>query len=289
MTMHGALSGRRAGRALAVLAATALAALAAGAAPVQAAAEPVQTPTQTATFDLGDLDESGTGTFEQFDPSLGTLTSVEITAEVAMDFVVCVTNLSEAATSINTGNVSGTAPLEFAGEVVADTAGAMTVPAVELAASGGVDGCADWLEAGGDAGTPPAGANSTMTSGSDTDTWSTTLTSVAQLAPYVGTGTVPFAYSAASASDLSQPSEWTLVFLASGEGQASIRYTYLPDEIAPEKETNPPPKDNGDGEVGGVSEELPDTGGPPAWLVPLGAAMVLAGAGVVVTRRPHSA
>ncbi|WP_182378778.1 choice-of-anchor E domain-containing protein [Nocardioides sp. WS12] len=230
--------------------------------------------TQTVTFDLGDLDASGTGQIEQFDPDLGELTSVKIEAEVTMDFAVCITNLSEEASSVNSGNVSGAAPLTFAGDVVAQTSGAMEVPALELAANGGTDGCSAWEEAGGDPNTAPAGANSQLTAGSDSDTFSTTITDEAALAPYVGTGTVGFDYTASSASNLSQPSEWTLVFLASGAGEVNVTYTY--DE----------------GDVGGIDEgdgDLPNTGGPDGWLVPVGAALVLAGAALVMVRRPHSA
>lgn len=230
--------------------------------------------TQTVTFDLGDLDASGTGQIEQFDPDLGELTSVKIEAEVTMDFAVCITNLSTEAASVNSGDVSGAAPLTFAGDVVAETSGAMAVPALELAPNPEIDGCAAWEEGGGDPNTPPAGANSQLTAGSDSDTFSTTITDEAALAPYVGTGTVGFDYTASSASNLSQPSEWTLVFLASGAGEVNVTYTY--DE----------------GDVGGIVEtddDLPNTGGPDGWLVPVGAALVLAGAALVMVRRPHSA
>ncbi|KRA39215.1 MULTISPECIES: choice-of-anchor E domain-containing protein [unclassified Nocardioides] len=261
-------------RALRIAAATAAASLTVftmGVAPATAATGD----TQTVSFNLGDLDASGTGQIEQFDPALGTLTSVKIEAEVTMDFAVCVTNLSEATASVNSGNVSGAAPLTFAGDLVAETSGALAVPALELAANTGTDGCAAWLEAGGDPNTQPAGANSRLTAGTDTDTYSATITDEAALAPYTGTGTVGFDYDATSASDLAQPSEWTLVFLASGEGEVSVTYTY----------------DEGDvgGEVEGTDDALPNTGGPAGWLVPVGAGLVLAGAALVMVRRPHSA
>ncbi|HWJ66637.1 MAG TPA: choice-of-anchor E domain-containing protein [Nocardioides sp.] len=249
-------------------------------------AQAATTATQTVTFDLGDLDESGTGQIEQFDPALGELTSVAIDAEVTMDFAVCVTNLSEEAASVNDGAVSGTADLSFAGDLVANTSGAMSVPGSELSSFDGTDGCADWLDAGGDPATDPVGANSTLTTGSDTDTWSTSITDADALAPYVGTGTVGFDYTAASASDLAQPSEWTLVFLASGAGEVNVTYTYEPGgEVGGICEENSGDPDCDEGDVSG----LPDTGGPIGWLLPLGAVLVLVGAGMVMVRRPHSA
>lgn len=238
--------------------------------------------TQTVTFDLGDLDASGSGEIDQFDPANGTLTSVEITADVTMDFAVCITNLSQEAATVNSGDVSGSASLAFAGDLVADASGALAVPALELPANPGVDGCADWEDAGGDPNSPPAGANSNLTVGSDSDTWSETITDEAALAPYTGTGTVAFDYEASSMSNLSQPSEWTLVFLASGSGEVSVTYTY--DAVGGIDEEQPPG-------VGGVSVStgLPSTGGPDGWLVPLGVGLVLVGAGLVMVRRPHSA
>lgn len=261
---------RRTLRIAAATAATSILALTMGVAPASAETSP----TEIYSFDLEDLDASGTRQIQQFDPALGTLTSVEISAKIDMHFWVCVTNLSEEAASVNSGDVSGAANLTFAGDLVANTSGAMAVPGTELAPNTGTDGCADWEASGDDLNTPPAGANSILTAGTDTDTWSETITEEAALAPYTGTGTVGFDYDASSLSNLSQPSEWTLVFLASGVGEVSVTYTY--------------------DEVGGVVEEnpeggLPNTGGPDGWLVPLGAGLVLAGAGLVMVRRPHSA
>lgn len=208
--------------ALAGIAATALVAVA----PAPASAE--TTPEQTATFDLGDLDLSGTGTFDQFDPALGELTSISISAGIEMDFAVCITNLSQGAESLPAGVASGEAPLTFAGGVIAQTTGSMDVPAVDLPAFAGTDGCADWEGAGGDPATDPVGDNSILFSGSDSDTFATTITDPAALAPYIGTGTVDFSYDPDSASTIGQPSEWTIVFLASGSGSARISYTYTP-------------------------------------------------------------
>ena len=245
--------------------ALALAVVLIGIAPAQAA----ETPTQTRSFDLGDLDVSGDGTFEQFDPSLGTLTAVRLTTDVDLDFTVCVTNLSQEAATVNAGNATGTSMVTFAGETVANAKGALTVPALDLAA-GGPDGCAGWLDAGGNPSAGPGGANSALTAGSDSKSWSRILTDPAALKPYIGTGTVGFDYDASSASDLAQPAEWTLVFLAAGQGRATVSYVYEPGTFRP-------------------AAGLPATGGPAGWVGPLGIGLVLLGAGLVihVIRRPH--
>ena len=227
-----------------------------GIAPAQAD----ETPTQTRTFDLGDLDRSGGGTFDQFDPSLGRLTAVRLTTDVSLDFTVCVTNLSQEAAAVNAGRATGGSTVTFAGDTVANARGSLAVPAVDLAAAG-PDGCAGWLEAGGDPATGPGGANSALTAGTDTKTWSAILTDQADLAPYIGTSTVGFDYDASSASDLAQPAEWMLVFLAAGQGKATVTYVYEPGM------TNP-------------TTGLPDTGGPGAWLGPIGLGLVVVGAAV---------
>lgn len=271
-----------------LLAALALAgtAVLVGPAPASQAAE---TGTQTETFSLGDLDESGSGTFDQFDPSLGTLTAVALTADVTMNFTVCITNLSEEAASVNSGSATGSSSVAFAGDVVAEGTGQFTVPAIELAASEGLDGCDAWEGAGGDPEVAPDGANSQLVTDSASDSWSTTLTDAAQLAPYIGTGTVGFDYEASSLSDLAQPSEWTLVFLAGGEGEVSVTYTYTEGDVGGICEDNSTADECDEGEVGGI-QDLPDTGGPIGWLMPLGVGLAFLGAVLAVAaRRPHSA
>lgn len=256
--------------------------LAWGSTPTHAAALQSQTATQTVSFDLGDLDNAGTAQLPQFDPSLGTLTSVKLEAHVTMDFAVCITNLSQNAATVNAGDVSGTANLTFAGDLVASTAGSMPVPGTELTANAGTDGCSAWQSAGGDPGAQPAGTNSMLESGSSTDDWASTITDKAALKPYIGTGTVGFDYGASSASNLSQPAEWTLVFLASGTGKVDVTYAYEPGGVGGQAP---------DGGVDAAGSGLPDTGGPNGWLLALGGGLVVAGGALTVTmrRRPRLA
>ena len=251
------------------------------------------TGSQTTTFDLGDLDATGTGTFDQFDPSLGTLTAVHITADVTMDFDVCTTNLSDEASSVPAGEVQGSAPVTFAGGVVADAGGALALPGVTLTANAGGDPCQAWL----DTGTAPSTGDSSLVSGSDTDHFDRTLTDPAALAAYVGTGTVDYGFTASSDSAISQPSEWTIVFLAEGSGRASVVYEYTPRTTSPSPTPTPttsptPSSSHSASPTHGTSPShtststptpgtspgtLPSTGGPPAGLLGLGAA--LAGGG----------
>lgn len=75
---------------------------------------------ESETFDLGDLDESGTVQLDAFDPSLGELTGVEVEASADMMVQPCITNTSDEAESLPEGVVSGTVEVTYAGEVVID-------------------------------------------------------------------------------------------------------------------------------------------------------------------------
>lgn len=265
---------KRLHRAAAVVALAGLGSLTLGMGP--AAAE--TTPEQTATFDLGDLDASGTGEFDQFDPSLGTLTSISITAEVEMSFDVCVTNHSAESTVIPAGEATGDAVLTFAGDIVADVAGTMPVPELTLAEGDDTDDCTAFVEEG----VVPASDDSELTSQSGVvDTFSTTITDPAVLELYTGTGTVPFSYEPSSNAEINQPSEWTIAFLAAGAGEATIQYEYDeegPPPSSPPPDNNPPPDDPPSGGA------LPDTGGPGSWWLALAGALIAAGGGALVVR-----
>jgi LPXTG-motif cell wall-anchored protein len=271
-------------RAAAVLALAGLGSLTLGVGP--AAAE--TTPVQTSSFDLGDLDDAGTGEFDQFDPSLGTLESVTITAEVSMSFDVCVTNLSTADTAIvvPAGEATGTAVLTFAGDVVADVAGSMPVPQLTLQPSDGGDDCQAFVDS--DRATEPASADSVLTSQSGVvDTFSTTITDPEILALYTGTDTVPFDFVPGSESTINQPSEWTIAFLADGSGEASIQYEYAENETPATPEPPEPTESSGTTPPGDSAPdgELPNTGGPGAWWLAVGAALVALGGGALAVRR----
>lgn len=245
---------------------------------------------QTVAVDLGDLDNAGSGVFDQFDPSLGELTAVTITAEVSMDFDVCVTNLSEVATTAPSGTATGEAVLTFAGGVVANATGAMAVPELDLAASDGGDDCDTFV----DSGSAPGSADSQLTSQSGVvETFSETVTDPSQLAPYVGTGTVGFDWSPASASNVSQPSEWTIAFLARGAGEATVVYEYTPTDVSGTGSQSPTEASQAPIESSQSPTEdsqqspgmLPDAGGPDGWLVALAGLLLMAGGSLIVLRR----
>lgn len=266
---------------------------------------------QTVIVDLGDLDNAGTGLFDQFDPALGTLTSITIEADVSMSFDVCLTNLSEDGDAIvvPAGSASGEAVLTFAGGIVATASGSMPVPETTLQPSDGGDDCSVFESTG----TPPSTPDSELISQSGVvDTFSFTTTDPDQLAPYVGTGTVSFDWAPTSASDINQPSEWTIVFLADGDGEARITYEYTPDNPpsppppTSTEETAPPPAPpsppatcipQGATVADDVSEadtefcpistttELPSTGGPSPWPVALAGLLLVIGAVLLSMRR----
>lgn len=265
-------------------AAMALAGLGALTLGVAAPAAAESTETQTVAVDLGDLDNSGSGVFDQFDPALGTLTAVTIEADVSMSFDVCTTNRSEVATTVPAGSASGEAVLTFAGGVVATASDTMSVNEDPLTGFDGTDDCAAFA----DGGPAPTGGDSSITSQAGVvETFSETITAAEQLAPYIGTGTVGFDWAPTSTSNVGQPSGWTIVFLASGDGEARITYEYTPGENPPEpppvNPPEPPPVNPPE-----PPDTLPNTGGPNEALVALAGLLLMIGGGLIALRRAGS-
>lgn len=204
---------------------------------LQSSTYAAKTDAKTVAVNLGDMDRPGTGHFPKFDPSLGKLESVTLTADVTMKFQSCLTNLSLESSTIQAGQVSGDAPITFAGGVIAEAKGSMDVPTTTLSANTGdgsrVDGCGDWLGSG----PPPSGpvpttSDSNYLAKSAPSTWTKTITDPSILKLYEGSGTVAFHWTATTDSTLGQPSEWTIIFLAKGSGTASVVYNYRPARVA---------------------------------------------------------
>ncbi|NBH04286.1 choice-of-anchor E domain-containing protein [Amycolatopsis sp. SID8362] len=243
------------------------------------------TAVQTVQVDLGDLDKPGNGTFQQFDPSLGTLASMTITADVTMTFEVCMTNRSPEASTIDAGVVGGKAPITFAGNIVADATGAMDVPATTLAATSGVDSCTTWRQTG----VKPTAPDSFYITEDDQWPFSRAVSDPSILSMYTGTGTVPVSWEASSASTLGQPSEWTIIFQAHGAGRATIQYTYdvAPTSSAPTETRSQPvptgatPVSTRAGAAAASSGDLANTGAPAAQLAGVAVALFLGGSAMV--------
>jgi hypothetical protein len=192
--------------------------------------------------------------------------------------------------------IPGIGPLT-ATALVAAVSDAMPVPEVELQPHDGTDDCALFA----DSGVEPASADSWLgTQSGVADTFATTITDPDQLAPYIGTGTVSFAWAPSSDSQINQPSEWTIVFLASGAGEATIVYDYVPLSEPPQPppdEEEPPadciPVEEADGSesdeelcpTSTTTPPLPSTGGPSPLLVALAGLLLILGALALSARR----
>lgn len=239
------------------------------------------TPTQTVTEDLGDLDASGTGTFDAFDPAQGTLTQVDIEVVTTMDFDVCIQNRSSDSDSVPSGEVSGSAPVTFPADVVSNATGSMTIPDTTLEPFDHTDDCQAWLESG----TEPASSDSVLFSETDVDTFTETLTDAADIAEYIGPGTVQYSFESSSDSAIGQPSEWTIIFLASGSAELSLSYTFEPTEVAGASTTTTP-ETTTTTTPAVVPAALPRTGpGDSGWLVAVAGLLVISGTALVSAGR----
>lgn len=255
------------GRVLALAVGVAAVTLPLASAPPTSAAPPRQTGTISDSVELTSLPSDPTLSLPKIDPTtvnIFGLTEVTITATL------------ESSLTQTDGGSPPAAP-EPAEEPAPEPEPAVTKQ--EAAPDG--DDCDAFVESG----TPPASADSELVSQSGVvDTFATTIIDPAQLAPYIGTGTVGFDWAPSSASNLSQPSEWTIAFLAAGAGEASVSYEYTPGENPPQ----PPPPELPElpepPEAPEAPETLPNTGGPQGWLVALAGLLLMTGGGLLAFR-----
>ena len=216
------LLGRR-GRASAV--ATGAVALIAIAIPAGTAAAATSVDTASATVTL---DAPGSLQLDQFNPSLGTLTSVQVSITATALVQVCIENTSAQSGATAGGTTSGTLDAAFPGGAARTVATAQaTGAAATLTASNGTANCtAGFDTATGRFAAPVSAADVTFFQQSNPASNSATLTTSGQLAPFIGTGTVAVSYMATNNTDLVLPAEWQNTAVAQGQLQATVTYTY---------------------------------------------------------------
>jgi LPXTG-motif cell wall-anchored protein len=174
------------------------------------------------------LDAPGTLQLDQFNPALGTLTSVQVSITATALVQVCIENASAQAGATAGGTASGTLDAAFPGGAARTVATAQaTGAAASLTASNGTANCT----AGFDAATarfaaPVSAADVTFFQQSNQATNSATLSSSSQLTPFIGTGTVAVSYTAQNDTELVLPAQWQNTAVAQGQLQATVTYTY---------------------------------------------------------------
>ena len=190
---------------------------------VASAATLVDTASATVT-----LDAPGTLALDQFNPALGTLTSVQVSITATALVQVCIENASAQAGATAGGTESGTLDAAFPGGAARTVATAQaTGAAATLTASNGTANCT----AGFDTATarfaaPVSAADVTFFQQSNQATNSATLSTSTQLSPFIGTGTVAVSYTAQNDTELVRPAEWKNTAVAQGQLQATVTYTY---------------------------------------------------------------
>jgi hypothetical protein len=182
------------------------------------------------------LDAPGTLALDQFNPALGTLTSVQVSITATALVQVCIENASAQAGATAGGTASGTLDAAFPGGAARTVATAQaTGAAATLTASNGTANCT----AGFDTATarfaaPVSAADVTFFQQSNQATNSATLSTSTQLAPFIGTGTVAVSYTAQNDTELVLPAQWQNTAVAQGQLQASVTYTYtVPGAVIP--------------------------------------------------------
>ncbi|HUG00215.1 MAG TPA: choice-of-anchor E domain-containing protein, partial [Ilumatobacter sp.] len=175
------------------------------------------------------LDAPGTLPLDQFNPALGTLMSVQLSVTADALVQVCIENTSAQSAATAGSAASGTLDASFPGSSARAVATAQANgAAATLTASNGTDNCAGGFDtAAGRFPAPVSAGDVTYFEHSIQATNSATLSDSAQLAPFIGTGTVAVSYTTQNDTELVVPAEWQNTAVARGQLQASVTYTYV--------------------------------------------------------------
>ncbi|WP_074315337.1 choice-of-anchor E domain-containing protein [Singulisphaera sp. GP187] len=169
--------------------------------------------TQTLSFPATPTNFTKSATISQFDPSLGTLTSVDVTFAGTLSSDIKVESRDANPMTV-VGHAEGTLVTQAPGiaDLMLRPTSTVTFPASAY------DGQADF---GG-----TSGKDFGAVTASDSKT--VTLTTPGDLAAYTGTGTVPFSVGAASTSAAAGPGNLLSEISSTGEATVNVVYHYLP-------------------------------------------------------------
>jgi hypothetical protein len=171
------------------------------------------TETKTVTFGTTKTDWTQTQGVDQFDPSLGTLTGVEIINDASLASQIKFESLDGAQATV-TGTVAGTVTLTGAGasSLVTDTS------ADETFQAGAFDGTPDFAGASGhDFGSKSANASKSIT-----------LTNPSDLAAFTGTGQVSLTETAHATSSATGAGNLLTQINSTASAQVRVIYHYTP-------------------------------------------------------------
>lgn len=215
------------------------------------------------------LDAAGTLPLDQFNPTLGTLTRVQVSVTTNALVQVCIENTSPQAVAVGGGTSEGSLDAAFPGSVARAIASAEATGApTTLAASDGTADCSAGFDTtAGRFAAPVIATDATFFQQTHVATNSATLTSSGQMSPYIGTGSVAVGYTPLNDTELVFPAEWQSTAVAQGQLQATVTYTYTP-----------------------TGRQIPGTGSDTDRTVTIAGAIVLTGvAATLVARRRRSA
>ncbi len=167
-------------------------------------------------FALAPTDSANTGTLAQFDPSLGTLTSVDLIAMGSTSTHTIIENMDASSTSIHT-NINADIKFNVGGATLEAT------PSTTVnATAAGFDGQADLKGASAhDFGTVPLTGSFTTA----------TLTDAASLASFTGTGTVPVSQQATATACTCGSGNFLAMVKTQASGNVKVVYHYTPSNV----------------------------------------------------------
>ncbi|WP_406694763.1 choice-of-anchor E domain-containing protein [Singulisphaera sp. Ch08] len=171
------------------------------------------TSTQALSFPATPTNFTRSATISQFDPSLGTLTSVDVTFSGKLASQIKVESRDGTPMTV-IGHAEGTLVTQAPGiaDLTLRPTSTVTFPAAAY------DGLSDFGGTSGkDFGEVSANESKTVT-----------LTTPSDLAAYTGTGTVPFSVGAASSSAAAGPGNLLTEISSTGEATVDVVYHYLP-------------------------------------------------------------
>ncbi|MFN8489134.1 MAG: SdrD B-like domain-containing protein [Caldilineaceae bacterium] len=166
-------------------------------------------------FPQGHGNFDSTKTLPQFDPALGTLLSVAVTGTAAISDVIKVENLEPSISQSITGTVTGTVSLADPVNPLINISRTLTTGSISVLP---YDGATDY--GGADSAMfPPVRIGDTQTK---------RFSTASQMAPYIGTGTVPFALSTRNGEHVEGTGNFASLILTYANGTVALDYCYNP-------------------------------------------------------------
>ncbi len=184
----------------------------------------------------------GTGSVAQFNPALGTLTSVDWSVSTDALAQVCIENLSQESPTSTGGTAGSALTVTFPGATTTTSTATVPVPSTLVPPSNGVDDCLNGYDFTAAKFTSPVSAPDVLYGSTTAPQMATgNITDSGQMATFTGNGSVNFGYNLSSNASILNPSEWDITFIAEGSVRVTVTYNYAPLETTTTSTTTTAP------------------------------------------------